>query len=100
MTHTCPCGCALAAWSMPWPMEVAPWSPAVVHERAPVASRQPVPSLFPVGAVDPELVDEHLVDADLAEAHLVEVDPTADPVPFPADPALSDTELERPRRAS
>lgn len=60
----CSCGCALAAWSMPWPAETAPWSPAVVHDGAPAARTT---ALFPyviadgdtavAVAADPDLVD-------------------------------------------
>lgn len=57
---TCPCGCAIAAWSLPWPVATAPWSPAVVHESAPrprsEAGDFPA-ALFPPAAVDPDLVD-------------------------------------------
>ncbi len=59
---TCPCGCAVAAWSLPWPVATAPWSPAVVHDSTPrprsytVAEAYPA-ALFPPAAVDPDLVD-------------------------------------------
>ncbi len=62
---TCPCGCALAAWSMPWPVTsgaAAPWSPAAVLETAP---RAHVYTLFPVESADLEFVDLDLVDGPL-----------------------------------
>jgi hypothetical protein len=61
-TH-CSCGCALASWSMPWPVDAAPWSPAVVHDTAPVAA-----ALFPWNDADPDLVDVTAADLDLVDA--------------------------------
>lgn len=70
---TCPCGCVLAAWSMPWPVTsgaAAPWSPAVVHDTAP---RTHVYSLFPVETADPELVDRNVIDTDLIDTGFTEL---------------------------
>ena len=53
----CPCGCALAAWSMPWPVRTEPWTPATVHGPRPHGGHVAESAFFPLGAVDPELVD-------------------------------------------
>ena len=121
MTRACPCGCAVAAWSMPWPVRVAPWSPAVVHEPG-ATTGAVVPALFPVEGdgpdpVAPDLVAADLVDPDLTVGDLITpdlidtevIDPRAiDPEaidPRAIDSAVVDTDLidtehVRPRRAS
>ena len=53
---TCACGCAVAAWSMPWPDGsggTAPWTPTPMHEEAP--GRAPG-ALFPVDLAE-EMAD-------------------------------------------
>lgn len=111
MTGACPCGCAVAAWSMPWPVRVAPWSPAVVHEPG-ATTGAVVPALFPVeGAardpvapdpVAPDLVAADLVDPDLTVTDLITPDliDTAVIDTDLIDTDLIDTEHVRPRRAS
>lgn len=100
MTPACPCGCAVAAWSMPWPVRVAPWSPAVVHEPG-ATTGAVVPALFPVEGADPDiapdLVAADVVDPDLTVADLITPDLIDTDV---VDTDLIDTEHLRPRRAS
>ena len=93
MTGACPCGCAVAAWSMPWPVRVAPWSPAVVHEPG-ATTGAVVPSLFPVDTAGPasDLVAADVVDPDLTATDLI--------TPDLIDTDLVDTVHERRRRAS
>ena len=116
MTRACPCGCAVAAWSMPWPVRVAPWSPAVVHEPG-ATTGAVVPALFPVEGdgpdpAAPDLVAADLVDPDLTVGDLITPDLIDTAVIDPAvtnpevidtavvDTDLIDTEHVRPRRAS
>lgn len=73
MSDTCPCGCALAAWSLPWPVHSAPWSPAAVHEQEPAPRADASPALLPEDAIGPlpedgaavPLVDQHLIEPDV-----------------------------------
>lgn len=120
MTRACPCGCAVAAWSMPWPVRVAPWSPAVVHEPG-ATTGAVVPALFPVEGAEPDptaadvaadpvasdLVAADLVDPDLTVGDLITPDlidtAVIDPDLIDTDPTHTDpthTEHVRPRRAS
>lgn len=106
MTRACPCGCAVAAWSMPWPVRVAPWSPAVVHEPG-ATTGAVVPALFPVEGADPDPAAPDLVAPDLVAADLVDPDLTVGDLITPdlIDTAVIDTdpnhtEHVRPRRAS
>lgn len=76
----CPCGCALAAWSMPWPIATAPWSPTVVHATAPT-SRTTAP--FPLASGD----DAEVTDVDVTDPTFGGLDPRA------ADLDLIDTDV-------
>jgi hypothetical protein len=71
MTETCACGCAVAAWSMPWPATpggAAHWTPtpAPVHQEVP--GRAPG-ALFPV-----ELAEEMAQETTAADIHDTERD--------------------------
>ena len=80
----CPCGCALAAWSMPWPIAAAPWSPEVVHSAPAVALTT---ALFPFAPADSELTDRGIrLDLDLIDTEPVTGPATAaapSPTPDP-----------------
>jgi hypothetical protein len=82
MTVPCPCGCAVAAWSMPWPVTsagTAPWAPEAMHQasrRAPAGDRddralfvadevRDVTDSPYIGPPDDQLVDFDLFDEDL-----------------------------------
>jgi hypothetical protein len=82
MSAPCPCGCAVAAWSMPWPVTsagVAPWAPEAMHQawrRAPAGNRddralfvadedRDVTGSRYIGPPDDQLIDTDLLEDDL-----------------------------------